>query len=102
VAVNLKQIEARIAKLEAAHRANPLAGMTPEQLAREAIACMDRIAADYGGDYDATVAALRANPCPLHQKGADGFLWYMERVRKQAEYDAWCARTMAEQQAAAV
>lgn len=93
----MREIEARIAKLEAAHRANPLAGMTPEQLAREAITRMDRIAADYGGDYDATVAALRANPCPIHQKGADAFLWYMERVRKQDEYDAWSARATAEQ-----
>lgn len=100
--MSLKQIEARIAKLEAARPASRFAGMTPEQLAQEAIARMDRIAADYGGNYDATVAALRATPCPIHQRGADAFLWYMERVRKQDEYDAWCVRTLAGQQATTV
>ena len=70
--MNLKQIEARIAKLEATRRATPLAGLSEEEIEHLLVDAMDRVATEYGSDYEATAAALQASSDPVDQKAARG------------------------------
>jgi hypothetical protein len=95
--MTLKQIEARITKLEAMHRANPFAGMSNEEIERELVARLDRIAADFDGDYGATAAALEASPDPFDREMAGRITRLVERQRQQQEFREWCAAAMAEQ-----
>ena len=58
---------------------------------------MDRVATEYGGDYEATAAALQASSDPVDQEAARGFVWFIERQRQQQEYQGWYVGVMAEQ-----
>jgi len=48
--MRLREIETRVAKLEATHKANPLAGLSEEEIERQLVAAMDSSSANYGGN----------------------------------------------------
>ena len=47
--MRLREIETRVAKLAATHKANPLAGLS-EEIERQLVAAMDSSSANYGGN----------------------------------------------------
>jgi hypothetical protein len=79
VVVNLKQIEARIAKLEAAHRADRFTGMTEEEIEREALRLLEGLIGETGS-FASVVAELAASDEPDLREGARATVeWFGER-----------------------
>ncbi|WP_267428700.1 hypothetical protein [Methylobacterium sp. GC_Met_2] len=91
--MRLREIETRVAKLEATDKANPLAGLSEEEIEHQLVAAMDRISAN----YDATAAALQTSSDAMNRNAAKRIKWFLERQHQQREYREWCAGVMAEQ-----
>ncbi|MCJ2089582.1 hypothetical protein MKK88_26860 [Methylobacterium sp. E-005] len=58
--MRLKEIEARIARIEASHRADPFAGMTCEEIEAKVQRKLERLIQRYGS-FAAVVAAMEAS-----------------------------------------
>lgn len=67
--MNLKQIEARVLKLERDPNHSALARMSEEELEREVIRHMNALAKDFP-TYDAMIASHEASPDPFEQSVA--------------------------------
>ena len=64
--MRIKEIEARIAKLERSPRFSPLARMSDADLDREIVASLNEMAAEWPS-FGTMVSGLRASPAPGDQ-----------------------------------